>query len=315
MENNLSTPSGALPSLTHRHIAIFRAVMQAGQITRAAEALHSSQPTVSRELARLEQLLGYPLFDRIQGRLRPTVRARALFDEVERAWQGLARVQATAHELRAFASGRLHIACLPALAHALVPAALRRFAAQHPQASVTVAPLESPALEAALSEQQFDLGLTEARAAPVGCESHTLLQADEVAVLPADHALAAREVLALADFEGQTFINLAPGDAVRQQLDALFAAAGVMRELRLETASAVSVCALVAEGLGVSIINPLTAAAMVAGDARLTRRPLAVSVRFQVALVRPLWRAEHPLVGDLHAALQAAADEVPAGSL
>ena len=283
-----------IDQLSHRHIEVFRAVMQAGQVTRAAEALRSSQPTVSRELARLEHILGYALFDRIQGRLRPTVRARALYDEVERAWQGLARVQASARELRQFATGRLHLACLPALAHALVPPALRRFAVRHPQASVTVVPMESPALEAALSEQQADLGLTEARSAPLGCELHPLVEADEVVVLPAAHPLAEREVLALAD-------------PYRAQIDALFAAAGVARAARLESASAVSICALVAEGLGLSIINPLTARAMAAGDARLVVRPLAASVRFQVALVRPLWRAEHPLLGDLQGALVAAA--------
>ncbi|QTD46761.1 LysR family transcriptional regulator [Ottowia testudinis] len=299
--------SDLLEQLSHRHIEVFRAVMQAGQVTRAAEVLHTSQPTVSRELARLEHILGYALFDRVQGRLRPTVRARALYDEVERAWQGLARVRASARELRQFATGRLHLACLPALAHALVPPALRRFAARHPLASVTVVPIESPALEALLSEQQADLGLTEARSAPVACELTTLLEADEVVVLPAAHPLAAREVLALADLDGQPFINLALADPYRAQIDALFANAGVARDMRLESASAVSICALVAEGLGVSIINPLTARAMAAGDARLVVRPLAASVRFQVALVRPLWRAKHPLLADLQAALAAAA--------
>ena len=64
--------------LTHRQIEVFRAVMNAGQVTHAAEALHTSQPTVSRELARLEQVLGIDLFERVRGRLRPTVRAMAL---------------------------------------------------------------------------------------------------------------------------------------------------------------------------------------------------------------------------------------------
>ena len=58
--------------LTHRQIEIFRTVMQSSNLTRAAEALHTSQPTVSRELARLEQVLGMALFDRVRGRLQPT---------------------------------------------------------------------------------------------------------------------------------------------------------------------------------------------------------------------------------------------------
>ena len=78
--------------ITHRHIEVFRAVMTAGSATGAADLLHSSQPTVSRELARLESLLGYALFERVQGRLRPNARALALWDEVQRSWQGLERV-------------------------------------------------------------------------------------------------------------------------------------------------------------------------------------------------------------------------------
>lgn len=54
--------------LTHRHVEVFRAVMASGHVTRAAEMLHTSQPTVSRELARLEQVLGLPLFDRVRDR-------------------------------------------------------------------------------------------------------------------------------------------------------------------------------------------------------------------------------------------------------
>ena len=48
--------------IQHRHIEVFRAVMTAGSVTAAAALLHTSQPTLSRDLARLEQLLGYALF-------------------------------------------------------------------------------------------------------------------------------------------------------------------------------------------------------------------------------------------------------------
>ncbi|MBP8307410.1 MAG: LysR family transcriptional regulator, partial [Burkholderiaceae bacterium] len=88
--------------LTHRQIEIFRAVMASGQVTRAALALHTSQPTVSRELARLEQVLQMRLFDRVRGRLQPTARALALHEEVERSYVGLERIAATAQGLRQF---------------------------------------------------------------------------------------------------------------------------------------------------------------------------------------------------------------------
>lgn len=294
--------------LTHRQIEVFRAVMATGHVTRAAEQLHSSQPTVSREIARLEQVLGIALFDRVKGRLRPTVRALALMEEVELSYVGLARISATAQQLRHFAQGRLQVAALPAFAQALLPEALQRFAQAQPEAGVTITPMESPALELALSDQRFDLGLSERREAPVGCSLHSLLVADEVAVLPPGHVLQARARLAPVDFEGQAFISLAAADPYRQQIDARLAQAGVARLLLIESPSAASVCALVRQGLGLAIVNPLTALAL--ADTGLLIRPLDFSIPFHVAAVLPQWRAEHPLRAGLLVALQAAAAEL-----
>lgn len=291
--------------LSHRQIDFFRAVMGTGHVTRAAELLHTSQPTVSRELARLEQVLGFALFERVKGRLKPTVRALALMEEVEQSYVGLERIAATALGLRAYAQGRLQLACLPALSHALLPDAIGRFTLRQSEAAVGLTPIESPQLEAALSEQRFDLGLSERHEAPAACTLDTLLVADEVAVLPAGHALARMAVLSPADFAGQSFISFAPADPYRQQVDALFAAAGVERVLKLETPSAVSVCALVRQGLGLGIVNPLTALELAGGG--LVVKPLTVSIPFHVALVRPSWRAVHPLRADFETALAEAA--------
>ncbi|MBC7209127.1 MAG: LysR family transcriptional regulator, partial [Pseudomonas sp.] len=61
--------------LTIRHIEVFRAIMAAGSVTGAARLLFTSQPTVSRELARMEQVTGLNLFEREGGRLTPTAQA------------------------------------------------------------------------------------------------------------------------------------------------------------------------------------------------------------------------------------------------
>lgn len=294
--------------LTHRHVEVFRALMLTGGVTRAAELLHTSQPTVSRELARLEQVLQMNLFDRVGGRLRPTVRALALREEVERSYLGLERIAATAATLRHFAQGRLRLACLPALAHALLPEAVRRFMAAQPEAGVAITSLESPLLETRLTEQAFDLGLTEQPEAPPGTTLAPLLKVDEVAVLPAGHPLLARRVLRPRDFAGLPFVSLAPDDPYRRQIDALFAAQGVPRVLALEAASAVAVCALVRQGLGVAIVNPLTALELAGPD--LQMRPLAVKVPFQVGLVLPKLRPESPLRPAFVAALREAAAAV-----
>lgn len=291
--------------LSSRQLQVFAAVMRSGSVTAAARALHSSQPTLSRELARLEQVLGFALFDRAGGRLHPTARGLALYEEVDRVHQGLAQVQARAERLARFAEGQLTVACLPALAHALLPPACARFAGQHPDVALSIVPLESPQLEEALTAQRHDLGLVEHSQAPPGTRLHTLLATAEVCVLPAGHALSARPVLTPADFAGQRFVSLAPGDAYRSQVDDVFRTAQVERRLVLETRSAVSVCSLVAAGLGLGIVNPLTALAL--ADPRLAVRRFSVAIPFEVGLVLPLHRPSTPLVDHFVEALGQAA--------
>lgn len=292
-------------NLTHRHVEVFRAVMVAGQVTRAAEVLHTSQPTISRELARMEQVLGYALFDRVKGRMRPTARALALLEEVEASFVGLDRIAAHAASLARFSQGRLSLACLPALSQALVPDAVARFAADAPEASVGLVPLESPQLGAALTAQRHDLGLTE-ESAPEACGHQPLVRTQEVVVLPMGHDLAQRRVLIPTDFEGLPFVSLSPADPYRQRIDGVFQAAGVQRRWAVESASAASVCALVRSGLGVALVNPLSALAMADG---LVLRPFAVPIAFEVHLVWPQWRVEHPLRAALVAALHATAHD------
>jgi len=286
---------------------MFRAIMLHGNLSRAAEVTVSSQPTLSRELARLEQLLGFDLFDRIRGRLRPTVRALALMQEVERSFVGLDQITARALELRLQNTGRLRLACLPALAHALMPQALVHFAKVMPQASVSVYPQESPWLEQAMCEQRYDLGLSETAEAPMGVTLQTILQVNEVAVLPAGHSLCRKSVLQPHDFEGERFISLAAGDSYRAQIDQMFASSQVKRLTCLETASAVAVCAMVRQGLGVAIVNPLTALALSGSD--MLVRPLSVDISFKVSLLLPEVAAPHPLRQTLIDAVSLAAQQ------
>jgi len=288
--------------IQHRHIEVFRAVMTAGSVTGAAALLHTSQPTLSRDLARLEQLLGYALFERERGRLKATARARALFDEVERSFQGLGRVIERAQALGRSEDAELSLLSLPALSHALLPGALERLLAAHPSARVSITPAEPPLLDAWIGEQRFDLGLAEQATPLPGVRAEPVLEADEVAVLPAGHALASRQQLALKDFEGQDFISLAEDDPYRREIDARFESAGVSRRLRVQTHSAVAVCELVRSGLGLAIVNPLTATAC--ASAGLVVRPLTVSIPYRVSALIPLHRPAQPLVDALFSALR-----------
>ncbi|EMA5770781.1 LysR family transcriptional regulator [Salmonella enterica] len=277
-----------------RHIEIFHAVMTAGNLTEAARLLHTSQPTVSRELARFEKVLGLTLFERARGRLHPTVQGLRLFEEVQRSWYGLDRIVSAAESLREFRQGELSIACLPVFSQSFLPPLLPPFLARYPDVSLNIVPQESPLLEEWLSAQRHDLGLTETLHAPAGTTRTELLTLNEVCVLPCDHPLAAKTVLTPDDFQGENFISLSRLDSYRQLLDTLFAEHQVKRRMVVETHSAASVCAMVRAGAGVSIVNPLTALDYAASG--VTVRRFSIDVPFTVSLIRPLHRPASVLV-------------------
>ena len=260
--------------LTHRHVEVFRAVMTAGSVTGAAEALFTSQPTISRELSRMEHLLRLALFDRVRGRLQPTAQAYALFDEVQRSYAGLERVADTALRLRQFTEGQLSLACLPAFSHALLPGACARFQAAFPGVSVSVNPYESPLLEERLAAQAHDLGLTEHDTAhwparrPRCCSSSTRWpccpratrcwpgRASRRPISPARPSSASTRATATAIGWTRCSPRLAS-----------------IANWPVETDSAVAVCAMVQHGLGLAIVNPLTALAMAGRASPCVRWP------------------------------------------
>ncbi|MGP9435640.1 LysR family transcriptional regulator [Ewingella sp. AOP8-B2-18] len=286
-----------MPAISLRHIEIFHAVMTTGNLTEAAALLNTSQPTVSRELARCEKLLNLQLFERLRGRLYPTVQGLRLFEEVQRSYYGLDRIVSAAEGIRQFEQAQLSIACLPVFSQSLLPAVCKPFLDRYPDVSFNIVPQESPLLEEWLSAQRHDLGLTENTHTPAGTERQPLLTLNEVCVLPADHPLAAKMRLTPQDFAGQNFISLSATDSYRQLLDALFGEHQVARRLVLETHSAASVCSMVREGVGVSIVNPLTALDYVErGNSGMVIRAFSLPVPFTVSLIRPLHRPASALV-------------------
>jgi DNA-binding transcriptional LysR family regulator len=134
------------------------------------------------------------------------------------------------------------------------------------------------------------------------------MEIDEVCVLPDGHPLLKKCVVSLPDLEGQRFISLSSNDPYRIELDNSFASMGIERQMVIETPSAVSVCSLVRRGLGVAIVNPLTALDFVGRNLHI--RPLSSSYPFRVSIVQPQHRALNPMTASFITALREEAREL-----
>ncbi|ATN37147.1 LysR family transcriptional regulator (plasmid) [Rhizobium sp. ACO-34A] len=271
--------------LNQRQIEVFNAVMVNKSVTAAAAALGTSQPTISRELREMEQRIGFDLFLRFGKRLTPTNQALLLHEVVRRSFVGMDEISRAASAIRTYNAANFRIATIPAFAESVMPRVAQRLQKQRPAVHLSLHSLEELSLQHEVSTTVFDLGVTEGRFEQQGVISQNIEVGELVCVLPIGHPLAGKKVLQPEDFNNEPFVYFSQDDPYRRKLDDIFFEAGITRSYAVETTTAASVCSMVSAGLGVSIINPLTAENHI-GKGVVLRR-LGVSVPYALVVWRP----------------------------
>lgn len=266
-----------------RQIEAFRAVMQSGSASRAAELLDVSQPAVSRSIAELERNLGFSLFERISGRLHPTPEGRLFLAEVDRSFVGLDRLKAEAARIRDFGVGQLRIASHAAVGATLVPRAIHLFHKSNPDIPITLQIQSTAQVRELIAHGGFDLGLAADEIDLTGLEHRKFQGWAAICAIPASHRLAGHHTITPEDLDGERFIALAPEDHARHRLEAVFQQRNVRPKVIVETPSSSTVCALALAELGIGIVNP----ASIDGfrERGLMFRPFVPQVYFQSIMV------------------------------
>lgn len=279
--------------LDHRNLEIFRAIMTAGSLTGAAEQLRTSQPTVSRELAAFERQLGFKLFERRARRVFATEQAVQLYAEVKRSYVGLDHLNQVAQAILDNVTSHIQIACLPLFSETVMPLLCSRLIEGGSNARLTFHSLDNAELMRELLALHYELGIVEVGVAVDGLRMVQCEIGDEVCIVPAEHPLAELAVIRPDDLRGESLITYPPDDRYRRRFDRIFADIGLLNSIRLETNTAGSVCALVEEGLGVGLVNPISAWAW--RNRRIAIRPFSISIPFVVGICQPLGRPSSKL--------------------
>ncbi len=232
----------------------FLAVAQSGTFTGAALACHVSQPSLSAQLAKLEEELGGALFERSRRGARLTARG-VLFRP--RAAEALRQLEAGRQELEELAGhqrGLVTLGCLPTTGAYLLPPLLKAFQAEYPDITVHLREGSSPALAQALRDGEVDLVLMDEAGLGPGMEAQTLFRDPLLAAFAPGHVLAHPGLLDLTELVAVPFILMKSGHGFRQiVLDAL-ASRGVEPLVVYESDEIGTVQALVEAGLGVSLV-------------------------------------------------------------
>lgn len=291
--------------MNSRQIELFAAVIKAGSVSRAAELLGVTQPGVSRAIAELERALGFRLFDRVRNRIVPTPEGRLFHAEVQASFLGMDRLRASAARIRDHGAGQVRIGSLSALGSSLVPRAVRRFREMRPDIAVTLMVLPSRDVRDGVVSGAFDIGLAADEIDVSGVLHQPFVSPRALCAMPVGHPLGACETITPHDLAGVDFVAYVPEDRARQRLDLILSESGAAPpRVVVETIYAATVCALVAEGVGVGLVSPYAVAGV--DPSRLVLRPFEPAVQSKSLLILPLDRPKSQLVRDFIDCLMAA---------
>ncbi len=242
-----------------RQVEAFRSIMLRGSMTAAAQELRTSQPSISRLIAELEAAIDLQLFERKAGRIRPTDEGLSFYREVERSFLGLENLSQAARDIKAFGTGRLRIAAMPVMALGFIPRCIRLFKQRFPNVTISLQMGSDGTVTRWMSAYYCDIGFVANIVDTPSIEQRPLYTVPGLCALPPGHRLAEHEVIVPEDLEGEPFISLSLEDGARNRVDRIFERAGVRRQLTLESPFGATICALVEQGLGIGIVNPIAA--------------------------------------------------------
>jgi DNA-binding transcriptional LysR family regulator len=266
------------------------AIVDHGTFTAAAEALHVAQPALSQQMRRLEAEVGMPLLRRGTRGVTPTEAGSLLLARARRVTAELDAATAELDELQGLLRGRVVLGAMGSLGPVDLPALLAAFHAEHPQITLEVKEEPTDELVRLLVADEVDLAFATRRPTlPAGVVEQVMAHEDLVLVVAPGHPLAGRRTpVRLGLLAQDPWIAFKGGTGLRQAMDAATSAAGVRPHVAFTSNELDRVLALVARGLGVSVVPRSTADAARDPIATLD---IAPRLRREIAL---LWREDRP---------------------
>ena len=284
-----------------RQLRCFETVMALGTATEAAAALGISQPAVSLAIASLEKELGFVLFERVKGRLKPTREAQFLLDDAKSAIGALERAGQTARAIRSRTHGNLVIASYPGIALEFLPRVLSKFLKSRPGVRVELLSRSSHVIHELIPAQSFDVAIADL---PVNRQDvlTRAISLECVCVLPKRHALARKRFIEPEDLDGMPFFSLFKEHLIYYRVASAFAAANAHWNVVAECRFFASACAFVAQSWGASIVDPITANDF--AHRGVVARPFRPSIVYDIGILLPMRRPQSRLTKDFIAEVE-----------
>ncbi len=232
----------------------FRTAGRMGHITRAAERLGITQPTLSRSLGRLERELGVPLFAPSGRAVVLTPYGTLFLARVERALGEIDEGRREIADLSGKARGRIHLGFLRSLGSEYVPDVVRRFRERNGEVAFDFTQNNGATLETQLRTGEIDCCLISGPPADERLQWRHVLDQELVVVVPRDHRLASRRTIALTAIRDEPLLSFKTGHAIRAITDELCASAGFAPDVVFAGDESSVIRGFVKAGFGIALV-------------------------------------------------------------
>ncbi|MGC5703028.1 transcriptional regulator CynR [Pseudomonas sp. NFXW11] len=220
-----------------RHIQYFLAVAEHHSFTRAAAALHVSQPALSQQVRQLEESLGAQLFDRSGRITRLTDAGSVYLRYARRASQELQEGKRALNDVADLSRGELRVALTPTFTSYLVGPLVEAFQARYPKIKLNLRELAQEQMEALLLADELDLGIAFEEGHAQDIDTQPLLVETLALVVSHQHRLAGRNNIGLEVLNDESLILLSAEFATRGQIDRYCRQHGIRPWVQMEANS------------------------------------------------------------------------------
>ena len=277
-----------------KSLQIFSSVMEYGTLSKAAEMHFLSESAASRQIATLENQIGFKLFSREKRQLIPTSQGQAFHKEAQRIIYGLQELPDILDTIKRDCSPQLRIITVPRLIRQIVSPAVARSCTQNPALKINVDVQPMRYLQRWVAGFQFHLGLGRLPAQHPDIVTRSFCSLPAVAVLPAGHPLSRRSELTLEDLHGEKLVcTYLKQTLLGRNIASIYQQQGMQPEPTVEVASSFHACSIVASGFGFTIADPLAAHDM-GND--VIQVPVKTEFRYDFAFFEPVQTRNDPMV-------------------
>lgn len=290
----MPTPLTRLLRITPQQLRAFETTARLLSVTRAAEAMHLSQPTVSMQIKELAAAIGEPLFEYSARRLRLTPAGETLQQTVAELIDCWQRFEANLNEQRGLVRGRLRIAAVTT-AEYFVPDLIGPFAAAHPGVEIELCIENRERVVQRLQQRSDDLAVMMLPPQDLPLCAVPFLD-NPLIVVARSHHPRAHAALDLDDLAGERWLMREAGSGTRRVAEQHFAEADFKPKIAMSLGSNEAIKHSVAAGLGIAVMSRLaitqsgSAGFAAAGLCELKVRGFPIQRRWSL-----VWRNDHPL--------------------